>query len=334
MNGALKFENLNLNAAKRVKLQAKNVAKQLLQAVCVILTTCGFAAMMRTVYPLTRSYLFTNLAFTIQVTLISNYWLGTMSNNNIRKSLIASAFVGAFTLVSGVASATTLAELQKASAQTTRASVQSQEKINNIYDQSQELLADYRSTLEQAENLKVYNDHVAKLVADQDRELASLDAQIGGIETTKQNIVPLMYKMVDTLEAFVKADMPIDLQKRLDRIQRVRDSLTNSNIATSEMYRLVIDAYQAERQLGTVLNTYTDKLNVDGGEITVNYVYVGRVALLAQSLDEKQAWMFNRTTGQWEALGQEYLESTKLAIRVAGKQAAPELLKLPVLAAE
>ncbi|MDZ7903786.1 MAG: DUF3450 family protein [Rheinheimera sp.] len=49
----------------------------------------------------------------------------------------------------------------QASAQTTRASVQSQEKINNIYDQSQELLAEYRALVEQTENLKVYNDHVA-----------------------------------------------------------------------------------------------------------------------------------------------------------------------------
>ena len=110
MNGALNFENLNLNVSKRVNFQAYIVAKQLLQAVCVILTTCGFAAMMRTVYPLTRSYFFTNLAFTIQVTLISNYWLGTMSNNNIRKNLIASAIVGAF-MFGGVATATTLAEV-------------------------------------------------------------------------------------------------------------------------------------------------------------------------------------------------------------------------------
>lgn len=257
-----------------------------------------------------------------------------MSNNNIRKSLIASAFVGAFTLVSGVASATTLAELQKAHAQTAKASAQSQEKINNIYDQSQELLAEYRALVEQAENLKVYNDHVANLVADQNATLASLDKQIGTIEGTKQGIVPLMYKMVDTLEAFIKADMPIDIAKRLERVQRLRDVLGNASVNTSEQYRLVIEAYQIEKDLGTTMTTYTDKLNVGGQEITVNYVYVGRVALLAQSLDEKQAWMYNKASGQWEALGQEYLESTKFAIRVAGKQAAVELIKLPVLAAE
>jgi hypothetical protein len=256
-----------------------------------------------------------------------------MSNNKIRKSLIASAVVGAF-MFGGVAQASSLKEITNVGVQITKASAQSQEKVNNIYEQSAELLAEYRVLVEQTENLKIYNDHVATLVADQDTNLASFDKQIGTIEGTKQGIVPLMYKMVDTLEAFVKADMPIDLQKRLDRIQRVRDSLTNSNIATSEMYRLVIDAYQAERQLGTVLSTYTDKLNVDGGEKTVNFVVIGRVAFLAQTLDDKQAWMWNKKTNQWEALGEEYLQSTKLAIRVAGKQAPVTLLKLPVLAAE
>ena len=290
--------------------------------------------MMRAVYPLTRSCFVTKMAFQKQVTLISNYWLGTMSNNNIRKSLVASALFGAFALASTSVAADQLTELQKAGQQNIRASVQSQEKINNIFDQTQDLLVEYRQLVEQTENLKVYNDHVAKLVADQNASLASFDKQIGTIEGTKQGIVPLMYRMVDTLEAFIKADMPIDLSGRLARIERLRAVLGNAAVNTSEMYRLVIEAYQIEKDLGTALVTYTDKLAVDGSEITVNYVYVGRVALLAQSLDEKQAWMFNKTTGQWEALGQEYLESTKLAIRVAGKQAAPELLKLPVLAAE
>ncbi|WP_337878873.1 DUF3450 domain-containing protein [Rheinheimera sp.] len=300
----------------------------------VILTIRGFAAMMRAVYPLTRSYFVTKMTFLKQVTLISNYWLGTMSNNNIRKSLVASALFGAFAMASTSVAADPLVELHKAGQQNIRAAVQSQEKINNIFDQSQELLAEYRQLVEQTENLKVYNDHVARLVADQDASLASLDKQIGTIEGTKQGIVPLMYRMIDTLEAFIKADMPIDLNKRLERIERLRAVMANSSVNTSEQYRLVLEAYQIEKDLGTALVTYTDKLNAGGQEITANYVYVGRVALLAMSLDEKHAWMWNKTSGQWEELGPEYLDYTKKAIRVAGKQAAPELLKLPVIAAE
>ena len=113
-----------------------------------------------------------------------------MSNNNIRKSLVASALFGAFALASTSVAADPLVELQKAGQQNIRASVQSQEKINNIFDQSQELLAEYRQLVEQTENLKVYNDHVAKLVADQNSQLASFDKQIGTIEGTKQGIVP------------------------------------------------------------------------------------------------------------------------------------------------
>jgi hypothetical protein len=256
-----------------------------------------------------------------------------MSNNNIRKNLIASAIVGAF-MFGGVATATTLAEVTNTGVQASKASAASQEKINNIYDQSQELLAEYRTLVEQTENLKVYNDHVNTLVNDQNAQLGSFDKQIGTIEGTKQGIVPLMYKMIDTLEAFIKADMPIDQTKRLERIQRLRDLMGNSSVNTSEQYRMVLEAYQIEKDLGTALVTYTDKLNVGGGEKTVNFVYVGRVALLAMSLDEKEAWMWNKSTNQWEALGAEYLDSTKLAIRVAGKQSPPQLLKLPVLAAE
>lgn len=292
--------------------------------------------MMRAVYPLTRSFFITKLTSVKQVTLISNYWLGTMSNNNIRKSLIASALAGAFMFVGGVAHATTVADITKAGADNAKAAAASQEKINNIYDQSQELLAEYRALVEQTENLKVYNDHVATLVKDQNDNLASLEKQIGTIEGTKQGIVPLMYKMVDTLEAFIKADMPIDITKRLERVQRVRDALASASVNTSEQYRLVLDAYNAEKQLGAAntIYTYTDKLNVGGQERTVNFVHVGRIAFLAMSLDEKQAWMYNKNTSAWEELGQEYLDATKKTIRVAAKQAAPELLKLPVITAE
>lgn len=257
-----------------------------------------------------------------------------MSNNNIRKSLIATALAGAVTLVSGVALAASVADITKAGADNAKAQAASQEKINNVYDQSQELLAEYRALVEQTENLKVYNDHVATLVKDQNDQMGSLDKQIGTIEATKQGIVPLMYRMIDTLEAFIKADMPIEQTKRLERVQRLRDIMANSKVNTSEQYRVVLEAYQIEKDLGTTMVTYSDKLNVDGTDIAVNYVYVGRMALLAQSMDNKRAWMWNRTTSKWEELGPEYLESVKLAVRVAGKQAAPELLKLPVLAAE
>ena len=80
-----------------------------------------------------------------------------------------------------------------------------------MFEQSQELLVEYRQTVDQTENLKIYNDYLASLVADQQRGINSLQRQIDSIEETKQGIVPLMFRMIDSLEKFIKLDRPIHL---------------------------------------------------------------------------------------------------------------------------
>ena len=120
-------------------------------------------------------------------------WLGTMSKLS-KKSLIASTIIGALALTaSNFASADALTELQKAEAQTFQASKKSQNKINSIYEQTIELLGEYRLTVDEAETLSQYNDHIQLMVNDQLANIKSLEDQIGSIEKTKQGIVPLMY---------------------------------------------------------------------------------------------------------------------------------------------
>ncbi|MFP3457592.1 DUF3450 family protein, partial [Psychrobacter sp. SIMBA_152] len=112
------------------------------------------------------------------------------------------------------------------------------------FEQSQDLLIEYRSVVSEYENLKVYNDHVQGLVNDQNATLESLQKQIDGIERTKQGVVPLMYEMIDSLEQFVKLDIPIHREKRMDRVERLRDIMDSSSVSTSEQFRQIIEAYQ------------------------------------------------------------------------------------------
>merc|ERR1712098_876615 len=102
-----------------------------------------------------------------------------------------------------------VAKLQNEEKKILEADAQSQEKVNSLFEQSQDLLIEYRSVVAEYENLKVYNDHVAGLVADQQATIDSLQRQIDGIEDTKQGVVPLMYEMIDSLEEFVELDLPI-----------------------------------------------------------------------------------------------------------------------------
>ena len=251
-----------------------------------------------------------------------------------KKSLIATTIAGVFALsVSNIAAADALKDLQAAEATTFKASVKSQNKINSIYEQTQDLLAQYRNVVDEADVLKGYNDHVQRMVDDQKANIASLERQIAGIDKVKQGVVPLMYKMIDTLETFVKLDVPVNLEARLERIDGLREVMTNSNVTTSEQFRLVLEAYEIEAGYGTIFDSYQGELDLGDRKLTVDFVHMGRIALVAQSLDFKNAWVWNNETRNWDALGDEYLKSITDTIRMARKQLPMDLTKLPVFAA-
>ncbi|MFC3032349.1 DUF3450 domain-containing protein [Pseudoalteromonas fenneropenaei] len=252
----------------------------------------------------------------------------------IRKSLVATALVGAFAFASSNVMADPLKDVQKVGQQTQAEAVKSQAKIDNLYGQTQELVAEYRATIDETELLKVYNDHVARLVADQNAGIESFDRQIGEVDKTKQNVVPLMYRMIDTLEQFIKADIPFDTETRLSRIEKLRELMVNSKVTTSEKYRQVLEAYTIETSYGSGIAASQGTLEIDGKNINVDFARLGRVSYVAQSFDLKHAWVWNNTSKKWDALGEEYLKPIKDMIRIARNQAAPDLVKLPVFGAE
>lgn len=252
----------------------------------------------------------------------------------IRKSLVASAIVGALAFVGCNVVADPLEDLHNAERKIHVAGAKSQVKINTVYDQGQVLIGQYRAVVDENENLKVYNDYVNSLVNSQQAEIDSLNGQIQEIENTKKNVVPLMFKMIDSLDAFVNADVPIQKDDRLERVAKLRENMTRSDITVSERYRQVLEAYQIEKDIGSLVSAWQGTLNVDGRDRTVDFVNVGRIAFLAQSLDLKNAWVWDNGAKDWKKLDDAYLRSVAETIRVARSQAAPVLVKLPIFAAE
>ena len=251
-----------------------------------------------------------------------------------KRTLIASTVMGAFALTGSAVSADTLEDLHKEEAKIHAAAAKSQEKINTLFEQSQELLVEYRQTVDETENLKIYNDYIASLVADQQRGIDSLQRQIDSIEQTKQGIVPLMFRMIDSLEQFIKLDRPIRLEERLQRVERLRDLMANSNVTVSEQFRQVLEAYLVEVEYGTKIKSYQGTIDDAGTEVTVDFFNLGRTALLALSLDQTHAWVWNNESRSWEKLGDEYLSSTIDAVKMANGTIPAALVKLPISAAE
>jgi len=250
-----------------------------------------------------------------------------------QKVFITTAIVGVLALAgSNIAAANALTDLQEADAKILKNSAKSQEKIDTIYEQTQDLLAEYRNTVDEGDVLRGYNDHVQRMVDDQKVNIASLQHQIDGIDNIKQGVVPLMYKMIKTLETFIELDVPMNIERRRERLANLHGVMSNSNVTTSEQFRLVLEAYEIETEYGTIFDTYQAEIDLGDTRLTANFVHMGRIAFIAQSLDAKHAWLWNNDSRSWEELGDEYMKPVKDAIAMANKQLPIDLTKLPIFA--
>ena len=105
--------------------------------------------------------------------------------------------------------------------------------------------------------------------------IASLQKQIDGIDKFKSGVVPLMYKMIDSLEKFIELDVPMSIERRQDRVANLREVMNNSNVTTSEQFRLVLEAYEIEAGYGTVFDAYQAEIDLGGRTLTADFVQHG-----------------------------------------------------------
>ena len=116
----------------------------------------------------------------------------------------------------------------------------SQEKIDGLADQTDQMLAEYRNVLRQTDSLRIYNDQLEKLVLSQKEEMASIDGQLINIETTQREIVPLMLKMIDVMADFVALDIPFLPEERQFRIEALQNLMERADVSLAEKYRRIL----------------------------------------------------------------------------------------------
>ena len=109
--------------------------------------------------------------------------------------------------------------------------------------------------------------------------------------------------------------------------------MDRADVAVAEKYRRVLEAYQVELDYSRTLETYREELESDGRTVTVDILRLGRIGLYYQSLDGREAAYWNRAQRSWSPMKTSEKLAVRRALRIANQQAAPELLKLPIPAA-
>lgn len=210
----------------------------------------------------------------------------------------------------------------------------SQQKINQLTDQIVDKLQQFKTINKETDGLKVYNAQLNKQISSQEQEMADLNAAIDEVSVIERQITPLMLRMIEGLSQFVKLDVPFLPEERAQRIESLHKLMDRANVSPSEKFRRVMEAYQVEVDYGRTIEAYSGIQVVEGQERDVEFLRIGRTALVYQTRDASVQGIWNKQTKQWEALPSSYRSQITKGLRMAKKQLAPDLLMMPVSVTE
>ncbi len=209
------------------------------------------------------------------------------------------------------------------------ASRASQQRVNSIDDETNALLTEYRKALADAESFTAYADQLEVQVRSQDEEMASMNRQLEEVDETAREVGPLMERMLSTLDRFVELDVPFLLDERRDRVARLKEMMGRADVTISEKYRRILEAYQVEMDYGSTVEAFEAKLESGPDARTVQFLRIGRVGLLYQTLDGSETGYWDVNAKRW-VVDDGYAGAFKEGLAVARKTRAPELLVIPV----
>lgn len=212
---------------------------------------------------------------------------------------------------------------------------ESQVSINRLANSASSTFESFKQENDNLEALLVLNAEYRKLLSIQEENIATLDQSIADVEIVTREIPFLMEKMLTSIEQFVELDLPFQLESRRNRLRFARDAINNPSVSIAEKFRQVLVLYQNETAAGRTYENYTDTISLNGADLEVNVVRVGRVALLFQTTDRQVTGMWDRDNRAWTELDAgEYRTAVQTAIRVVAGLDAPKIIDLPIIAPE
>ena len=205
----------------------------------------------------------------------------------------------------------------------------SQDKVDNLSDEKDSLLAEWKVVVKQVEGLRIYNAQKRAQIKAQEDRLLVLENQTKEIDTTKRLIPGVMTNIALRLEKDIKDNAPFLIDVRLGRVNQVLDILVDPTVTESERVRQVLEAVNIEREYGRTIETYEDAIVLDGEEKVVNILRIGRLALLYQLKDQSEAGVWDNELKEWVKV-EGYRIPIRDGIRMANKTAPLDLLSLPI----
>ena len=251
----------------------------------------------------------------------------------LRQVLVGLVLLGLGT--SSIAQEDRLEKLMEVGSQRIQLAQASQQRIDEVVEETESLESEYKLLTKQLDGLEVYNQYLERQIANQRQVLSDLRESIEQIGTVERQILPLMVRMLDGLEQFVELDLPFLRTERLARVERLRLLMERADVTVAEKFRSLTEAFQVENDFGRSIEIYKDTLLIDGATLEVSVLRLGRIGLYYQTNDASRTGVWDQARKSWAPLESSGARNqVRKGILIARRQVAPDLLLLEIPAPE
>jgi len=115
-----------------------------------------------------------------------------------------------------------------------KAAVKTQASVDKLADQTSDMAQTYQITMQSIDSLKAYNASIEGYIRRQEAEMASIQAQMDGIDGTERAVIPMMEEMIETLDQYVHLDVPFLMPEREKRINFLREMMLRVDVSNSD----------------------------------------------------------------------------------------------------
>jgi len=216
------------------------------------------------------------------------------------------------------------------SKQINTSAAKSQITVDSIAAQIQDKLQAFKVVNKETDGLKIYNTQMEKQITAQLAEMVKINNSIDQVTVIERQITPLMIRMIEALDELIRFDIPFLEDERKQRLVNLKSMMDRADVAVSEKFRRVFEAYQVEIDYGRTIESYAGSAAIEGVSQEVNFLRIGRIALIYQSRDRNSMGIWSQEEKQWKPLDNEYRIEVTKGIRMAEKQLAPDMIVVPV----
>lgn len=211
---------------------------------------------------------------------------------------------------------------------TTRAATQ--ERQDAWAAEKNDLLARYRAAAANVTWLEQRRDAARARVAATAGRVAELERRLAEADRLEDSMQDTLLVLVGRLEQSVERSLPFLAEERAARLANLDEVLARPDVPAAEKLRRVLEALQVEAGYGGSVEVAQDQLTVAGEVIHADVLRLGRVALLWRTPDGARAGVYDPGEAAWVELGTGERRRIGLAMEMASRLRAVEVLELPL----